>query len=175
MNECNKRYKNFNNWNEEKVFIICGWYSLKIAGESMNKLLELIRESIKLDRYKSNILKSTLLLCNNNLLKRNRKISSVQFSHSVVSDSLLPHEPQHTRPPCPSQTPGLYPNSCPLSRWCHLTLSSSVIPFLSCLQSFPTSGSFPMSQLFAWGGQNIGVSASASVLPMKTQDWFPSG
>ena len=96
---------------------------------------------------------------------------SAQFSRSVMSDSLWPHETQHARPPCPSPTPGVYPNSCPLSRWCHLTISSSVIPFSSCLQSFPTSGSFQMSQLFTLGGENIGVSASTSVLPMNTQDW----
>ena len=99
----------------------------------------------------------------------------LQFSHSVVSDSLWPHEPQHARPPCPSPTPGDCSNSCPLSQWCHLTISSSVIPFSSCLQSFPASGSFPMSQFFASGGQTIGVSASASVLPMNTQDWSPLG
>ena len=98
-----------------------------------------------------------------------------QFSCSVMSDSLRPHELQHIRPPCPSPTTGLYPNSCPLSRWCHPTIPSSVVPFSSCLQSFPTSGSFQMSQLFASGGQNIGVSASKSVLPMNTQDWFPLG
>ena len=102
-------------------------------------------------------------------------ISSVQFSHSVVSDSLWPHELQHTRSPCPSPTPGVYPNSCPLSWWCHPTISSSVIPFSSCPQSFPASGSFQMSQLFASGGQSIGVSASASVLPMNNQDWSPLG
>ena len=101
--------------------------------------------------------------------------SSVQFSCSVTSDSLRPHGSQHARPPCPSPTPRVYPNSCPLSGWCHLTISSSVIPFSSCLQSFSTSGSFQMSQLFASGGQNTGVSASTSVLPMNTQDWFPLG
>ena len=100
-------------------------------------------------------------------------LSSVQFSHSVLSDSLRPHEPQHARPPCPSPTPGVYPNSCPLSRWCYPTICSSVVPFFSCPQSFPASGSFQMSQLFAWGGQRIGVSASASVLPKNTQDWSP--
>ena len=100
--------------------------------------------------------------------------SSVQFSCSVMSYSLRPHGPQHARPPCPSPTPGVYPNSCPLSRWCHPTISSSVIPF-SHLQSFPASGSFPMSQLFASGVQSIGVSASASVLPMNIQGWFPLG
>ena len=92
-----------------------------------------------------------------------------------MSDSLWPHELQHARPPCPSPTPRAYPNSCPLSRWCHPTISSSVIPFSSCLQSFPISGSFPMSQLFASGGQSTGASASASVLPMNIQDWFPLG
>ena len=88
---------------------------------------------------------------------------------------LVTHEPQHARSPCPSPTPGVYPNSCPLSRWCHPAISSSVIPFFSCPQSLPESGSFPMSQLFAWGGQSIGVSASASVLPTNTQDWSPLG
>ena len=102
-------------------------------------------------------------------------ISSVQFSHSVVSKSLLPHGLQHARPPCPLPTPRVYSNSCPLSQWCHTIVSSSVIPLSSHLQSFPASGSFPMSQLFASGGQSIGVSASASVLPMNTQDWFPLG
>ena len=101
--------------------------------------------------------------------------SSVQFSHSVVSDSLRPHEPQHARPPCPSPTPGVHPNPCPLCRWCHPTISSSVVPFSSCLQSFPFSGSFPMSQFFALGGQSIEVSASTSVFAMNIQDWFPLG
>ena len=101
--------------------------------------------------------------------------SSVQFSRSVVSDSLRPHESQHARLPCPSPTPGVYSNLCPSSRWCHLTISSSVVPFSSCPQSLPASGSFPMSQLFTWGGQSTGVSASASVFPMNTQDWSPLG
>ena len=101
--------------------------------------------------------------------------SSVQFSCSIMSDSLWSHEMQHARPPCQSPTPKVYPNSCPLSWWRHLTISSSVIPFSSCLLSFPTSGCFQMSQLFASGGQSIGVSASTSVLPMSTQDWFPLG
>ena len=100
-------------------------------------------------------------------------LSSVQFSRSVVSDSLQPHESQHARPPCPSPTPGVY--SCPSSQWCHPAISSSVIPFSSRLQSFPASGSFQMSQLFTSGGQSIGVSASASVLPMNIQDWSPLG
>ena len=92
-----------------------------------------------------------------------------------MSDSLWPHGLQHTRPPCPSPTPGVYSNSCPLSQWCHPTISSSVVPFSTCLQSFPASGSFPMSQLFASGGQSTGVAASASVLTMNIQDWFPIG
>ena len=100
---------------------------------------------------------------------------SVQFSHSVVSDSLQPHILQHISPPCPSPTPGVYWNSCPLSQWCHPAISSSVIPFSSCLQSFLASGSFQMSQFFTSRGQSIGVSASASVLPMNIQDWFPLG
>ena len=100
-------------------------------------------------------------------------IYSVQFSHSVMSDSLQPHEQQHTRPSRPSPTPGVHPNPCPLSWWCHPTISSSVIPF--CAQSLPASGSFQMSQFFASGGQRIGVSASTSVLPMNTKDWSPLG
>ena len=101
--------------------------------------------------------------------------SSVQFSHSVVSDSLWPHGQQQARPPCPSPTPGVHSNSCPLSRWCLPVILSSVVPFSSCPQSLPASGSFPMSQLFASSGQSIGVSASTSVLPMNTQDWSPLG
>ena len=98
---------------------------------------------------------------------------SYQFSHSVVPDSLRPHEPQHVRPSCPSPTPGVHPNPCPLSWWCHPTISSSVVPFSSCPQSFPASGSFQMSQLFVSGGQSNGVSASTWVLPKNTQDWSP--
>ena len=96
-----------------------------------------------------------------------------RFSHSVMSDSLQPQELQHARPPCPSPTPGVHPNSCPSSQWCHPIISSSVIPFSSCLQSFPVSGCFPISQFFALGGQSI--RASASPLPMNIQDWFPLG
>ena len=119
--------------------------------------------------YCMNTLHSTFLL--NIFLK----VSSVQFSHSVVSDSFWPHGLQHTRLPCPSPTAGVYSNSCPLSQWYHPTISSSVIAFSSCLQSLPASGSFQMSQLFASGGQSIGVSASTSVLPVNIQDWFPLG
>ena len=97
------------------------------------------------------------------------------FSHAVVSDSLWPHELQHTRPPCPSTPPRVHPNPCPLSRWCHPTISSSVVPFSSRPQTFLASGYFPMSQLFPSGGQSIGVSVSTSVLPMNTQDWSPLG
>ena len=103
------------------------------------------------------------------------QFSSVHFSCSVMSDSLRLHESQHARPPCPSPTPGVYPNSCPLSRWCHPTISSSVVPFSCRPQSFPASGSIQMSQLSASGGQSVGVSASTSVLPMHNQDWSPLG
>ena len=105
---------------------------------------------------------------------QNESWLSIQFSHSVVSDSLWPHEPQHTRPPCPSPTPRVYPNPRPLSRWCHRTISSSDIPFSFCPQSFPESRSFQMNQLFTSGGQSTGVSAS-TVRPMNTQDWSPLG
>ena len=97
-----------------------------------------------------------------------------QFSRSVMSDSLRPHESQHARPPCPSPTPRVHSDSCPSTQWCHPAISSSVIPVSSCPQSLPASGSFPMSQLFAWGGQSTGVSALASFLPKKSQGWSPS-
>ena len=99
---------------------------------------------------------------------------SVQFSHSVMSDSLPPHKPQHARPPCPSPTPEVYPKPCPLSQWCHPAISSSVMTFSSCPQYLPASESFPMSQLFAWGGQSTGVLTLASFLPKKSQGWSPS-
>ena len=102
-----------------------------------------------------------------------RSFSSVQFSHSVVSDSLRPHESQHARPPCPSLTPGVHSDSFPSSQWCHPAISSSVVPFSFCPQSLPAAESLPMSQLFGWGGQSTGVSALASVLPKNTQDWSP--
>ena len=104
----------------------------------------------------------------------NISISSVQFSLSVVSDSLRPHESQHARPPCPSPSPGVHSDSRPSSLWCHPAISSSVFPFFSCPQSLPASESFPVSQLFAWGGQSTGASASASFLPKKSQGWSPS-
>ena len=113
-----------------------------------------------------------ILYCNSK--KRKLVFSSVQFSSSVMSDSLRPHESQHARPPCPSPTPGVHSDSRPASQWCHPAISSSVIPFSSYSQSLPASESFPMSQLFAWGGQSTGVSASASFLPKKSQGWSPS-
>ena len=116
-----------------------------------------------------------LILPKETSLDRERQFSSLQFSHSVVSNSLPPHGLQHIRPPCPSPTPGVYSSSCPLSQWCHQIVSSSVIPLSPRPQSFPASGSFLMSQLFASGSQNIGVSASVSVLPIKTPNWFPLG
>ena len=111
------------------------------------------------------------------ILVRQRKIlfCSVQFSGSVMSDSFRPHGLQHPKLPCPSPPTGACSNSCPLSRWCHPAISSSIIPFSSCLQSFPASGSFPVSQFFTPGDQSIGVSVSASVLPVNIQDWFPWG
>ena len=104
----------------------------------------------------------------------NRQFNSVPFSHSVVSNSLRPHESQHARPPSPSPSPRVHPDSRPSSPWCHPAISSSGVPFSSCPQSLPASESFPMSQLFSWGGQSTGVSASASVLPKKSQGWSPS-
>ena len=103
------------------------------------------------------------------------EMSSVQFSRSAVSESLWPHESHQARPPCPTPNSRVQSNSCPSSRWCHPAISSSVVPISSCPQSLPASGSFPMSQLFAWGGQSIGVSALVSVLPMNTQEWSPLG
>ena len=107
--------------------------------------------------------------------EQNVRVQFSQFSRSVMSDSLLPHELQHARPPCPSPTPGTCSNSCPSSGWCHPTISSSVIPFSSHFQSFSASGSFSVSQFFTSGSQSVGVSSSASVLPMNIQDWFPLG
>ena len=119
--------------------------------------------------------KYTLSLPRQMRTQTRHSLTSIQFSRSVVSDSLRPHESQHARPPCPSPTPGVHSNVYPSSRWCHPAISSSVVPFSSCPQSVPASWSFPMSQLFASGGQSIGVSALASVLPMNTQDWSPLG
>ena len=109
----------------------------------------------------------------NSYIDNNKLIISVQFSHSAMSDSLRPHESQHARPPCPSPIPRIHSNSRPSCRWCHPAISSSVVPFSSCPQSLPASESFPMSQLFTWGGQSTGVSALPLVLPKNTQDWSP--
>ena len=112
---------------------------------------------------------SSIILCTHV-----QSLSSVQFSRSVVSNSLQPHASQHTRPPCPSPTPRVDSDSRPSSQWCHQAISSSLVPFSSCPQSLPASESFPMSQLFTWGGQSTGVSALASCLPKKSQGWSPS-
>ena len=133
--------------------------------EELKSLLMKVKEESRKAGLKLNIQKTKIMVSN--------PISSVQFSHSVVSDSLRPHELQHARAPCPSPTPRVHPNSCASSRWCHPAISSSVIPFSSCPQSLPASESFPMSQLFAWGGQSIGLSALPSILPKNTQDWSP--
>ena len=145
-------------------------------GKNVNK--HVAKKDIQIVNIAQELDKNIILLGNSELKSRDitpHLLSSVQFNRSVVSDSLRPHESQHARPPCPSQTPGVYSNSCPWSWWCHPSISSSVIRFSSCPQSLPASGSFPMSQLFAWGGQSTGFSASASVLPMNTQDFSPSG
>jgi len=134
---------------------------IKIAGRNINNL-----------RHADD---TTLMAEGEKELKRVLMKVKVQFSHSVMSDSLWPHGLQHARPLCPSPAPGVYSNSCSFSRWCRLTILSSVVPFSSHLQSFPASGSFQMNQFFASGSQGIGVSASASVLPMNIQDWFPLG
>ena len=135
------------------------------------------RSILKLSSIESMIPFNHLILCPPLLLPPSifPSIISVQFSHTVMSNSLRPHESQHARPPCPSLTARVYPNTCPSSWWCHPTISSSVVPFSSCPQSFPASGSFQMSQLFAWGGQSTGVSASTSVLPINFWDWSPLG
>ena len=143
-----------------RVLLLCPFYCW--WHESLEMLYSLSKERVVLE-FEPRRLNSQL------------QISSVQLSRSVVSDSLRLCELQHARPPCPSPTPRVHPNPCPLSWWCHLTISSSVVPFSSCPQSFPASGSFQMSQFFTSGGQSIGVLASASVLPMNIQDWFPLG
>ena len=133
--------------------------------EELKSLLMRVKEKSEKASLKLNIQKLKIMAFN--------PISSVLFSHSVVSDSLWPNESQHARPPSLSPTPGVHSNSCLSSRWCHPPISSSAVPFSSCPKSLPVSGSFPMSQLFPWGGQSIGVWALASVLPMNTEDWSP--
>ena len=134
-----------------------------------------IKQLLKIKGYSTSVSIKKMLVKTTNSKFALVTFSSVQFSHSVVSGSLQPHELQHARPPCPSPTPRVYPNSCPSSWWCHPAISSSVVPFSSCPQSLPASETFPVSQLFASGGQSIGVLASTSVLPMNTQDWSPLG
>ena len=150
---------------------------IKTAGRNINTLryaddTTFVEESEELKSFlmklKGESEKAGLKLSTQKLkIMASGSVSSVQFSRSVVSNSLQSHESQHTRPPCPSPTPRVHPNPCPSSRWCHPAISSSVVPFSHCPQSLPASRSFPMSQLFAWGGQSIGVSASAPVLPRK--------
>ena len=149
------------------IFITCSWNYLERT--CMNLF------SWHSGRFKSPPYSRIILLDMCNLETNYMHFQSVQFSCSVMSNSLWPHGLQHSRLPCLSSALGVYPNSCPLIRWYHPTISSSVIPFSSCPQSFPASGSFPMSQFFASDGQNNGVSASASVLPMNIQDWSPLG
>ena len=148
----------------------CGPPSYSVHGISQARILEWA--AISFSRGPSSPRDQICISCiGRQILYHWATFSSVQFSHSVVSDSLRPHELQHARPPCPSSTPGVHSNSCPLTRWCHPIISSSVVPVSSCPQSLPASGSFQMSQLFTWGGQSIGVSYLASVLPMNIQDW----
>ena len=156
---------------------IQGWFPLGLTGLISLLSRELSRVFSSTTVWKHQFFGSQPSLWSNSHICTQllEKPSFSQFSFPVVSDSLWPHELQHARPPCPSQTPGVYLNSCPSSWWCHPAISSSVIPFSSHLQSFPESGSFQTSQLFRSGGQSIGVSASASVLPMNTQDWSPLG
>ena len=147
--------------------------SWQIDGETVETVADFIflGSKITADGDCSNEIKRRLLFGR----KVMTNLSSVQFSRSVMSDSLRPYKLQHARPPCPSPTPGIYSNSGPSSRWCHPAISPSVSPFSSCPQSLPASGSFPMSQLFAWGGQSTGISGLAPVLPVNTQDWSPLG
>ena len=158
------------------------WNSHLLHSFSNNLFIEHLlstQPSAKTEGEKNAMLMLLTILLNEQWINSPRQcvhqFSSVQFSCSVMSDSLPPHGLQHARPPCPSPDPGVYSNSCPLSGWCHTTISSSVVPFSSFLQSFPASGSSQMSQFFVSSSRNIGASISASVLPMKIQDWFPLG
>ena len=151
------------------------WPCIFLPSFTLFPLPMMLKHYANLSVWCQRIIRNLLKNIENALLFFLNNFSSVQFSHSVMSNSLWPHESQHARPPCPSPTPRVHPNPCPLSRWCHPTISSSVVSFSSCPQSFPALGSFPVSQLFTSGGQSIGVSASASVLSMNTQDWSPLG
>ena len=152
-------------WSDGLVFCVCGFHSVCPLMEKDKRLMEA--------SWWETLTEGEDGSCSDGL--DHAQFNSVQFSCAVLSDSLWPHELQHSKTPCPSPTLGAYPNSCQLSRWCHPTISFSVILFSSCCQFFPASGSFQMSQLFASSGQSIGGSASASVLPMNTQDWSPLG
>ena len=167
-------------WNAGIISLVWHSYSIILSADHSSNLRVAFLPWLLKERTRRNNLQIMHLTRDFNNKRLNNLInlktdSSGQSSHSVVSDSLWPHELQHTRPPCPSPTPGACSNSCPSSLWCCPTISSFVVPFSSCLQSFPASGSFQMSQFFASGGQSIGVSASASVLPMNIQDWFALG
>ena len=160
------------------LFSTCGYRKQEKGG--WKDFMTKNREEQRTDRKHKIVLRKSKII-NINILNIDWELllhiqfNSVQFSHSVVSDSLRPYEPQHARPPCPSPTAGVYPNPCPLSQWCHPTISFSVAPISSCPQSFPKSGFFPMSQLFTSDGQSTGASDSTSFLPMNIQDWFPLG
>ena len=171
-------------WDEQSSFPrgqLCSWISyLTVQGPERTGVTgdqrEEQKESVALWWSQGQLLSPSgnfLVKATSGIRSALSQFSSVQFSHSVESDSLQPHESQHARPPCPSPTPGVHSDSHPSSRWCHPAISSSVIPFSSCPQSLPASKSFLMSQLFAWGGQSTGVSALASFLPKKSQGWSP--
>ena len=151
------------------------WFPLELTGLIFLQSKVLLRVFSNTAVQKHHGWKVKYCIWRNMCLNIKTSYASVQFSHIVMSDSLQPHGLQHARLPCPSPTPRAWSNSCPSSRWCHPTISSSVIPFSSCLPSFPASGSFPVSQFFTSGDQSIGASASTSVLPMNIQDWFPLG
>ena len=158
-------------WKQQTLLCILQFMHLPFLESILETLVK--TQILQLNREEDLVIANTKL--DREVIPNLRLPESVQFSRSVVSKSWWPHEPQHTRPPCPSPTPGAHPNPCPSSWWCHPAISSSVVPFSSCLQSFPESGSFQMSQLFSSGGQSTGVSASTSVLPMNTQGWSPLG
>ena len=169
----------FPTWGRNPGLLHCRWILYHLSHQGNPRILEWVAYPSPGDLTKPGIETGSNALQTDSLPAELQgspifALSSVQFSHSVVSDSLRPHELQHARPPCPSPTPGVYSDARPLSQWCHPAVSSSVIPFSSCPQSLSASESFPMSQLFAWGGQSTGVSASASFPPKKSQGWSPS-
>ena len=156
-------------WKQQTLLCILQFIHLPFLESILETLVK--TQILQLNREEDLVIANSKL--DREVIPNLRLPESVQFSRSVVSNSWWPHEPQHTRPPCPSPTPGAHPNPCPSSWWCHPTISSSVIPFSSCLQSFPASESFLMSQFFTSGGQRIGASVWGSVFPMNIQDWFP--